>query len=97
MFITAVVILGLLLVPPVVFVAIFREDLYDGHPPAIVIPYLYLILGFRFLAPLAAALAMGSGWLAISRHRPGRLRYWAWALGIALGLASGAAWLHDFR
>ena len=96
MFIVAVVILGLLLVPPLVFVAVYREHLYEGHPPGIVIPYLYLVVGFRFLAPAGAALALGAGWQAGTRHRRG-LRYWALALAGLLAIGSVIAWLHDFR
>ena len=96
MFIAAVVVVGLLLVPPLVFVVVYREHLYEGHPPGIVIPYLYLVLGLRFLGPAGAALALGAGWLAGSRNRRG-LRYWALALAGLLAAASVIAWLHDFR
>lgn len=97
MFIIAAVILGLLVVPPLLFFAVFGTNLRGGHPPAILIPYLYLLLGFRFVAPLGAALALGAGWLAFSRSSTAPFRYGAMALGISLSVASVFAWLHEFK
>jgi hypothetical protein len=76
------VILGLLLVPPLLFLAFYfaaggpKAD--TSHPPAILIPYLYLYFGLRFAAPAAAAALLV-------------------AAGFAFSLASVAAWLHQFR
>jgi hypothetical protein len=97
MCIIAVAILGVLLVPPLLFLAVFGTHLRGGHPPAIVIAYLYLLFGFRFVAPLGAALALRAGWLAWSRRTTHRWRYGALALGLALGIASAYAWVHEFK
>jgi len=97
MFIIVAVILGLLLVPPLLFVAVFGANLKGGHPPAIIIPYLYLLFGFRFVAPLGAVLALGVGWLASSHSAAGRLRYGVLAVGLMLCAGSVYAWLHELR
>ena len=97
MLIIAVAIIGLLLVPPLLFLAVFGSNLRGGHPPAIIIPYLNLLFGFRFVAPLGATLALGSRWLAFSRSTTPRFRYGALALGISLCVVGVYAWLHKFR
>ena len=97
MFIIAVVIIGLLLLLPLLFFAVFVSNLRGGHPPVIIIPYLYLLFGFRFVAPLGATLALGSRWLAFSRSTTPRFRYGALALGISLCVVGVYAWLHKFR
>jgi hypothetical protein len=42
----------LLVVPPACFMAIYDASEDHGHPPAIIIPILWVYLGFRFVAPL---------------------------------------------
>jgi hypothetical protein len=97
MFLIAVAILGVLLVPPLLFLAVFGAHLGSGHPPAIIIPYVYLLFGVRFVAPVGATLAFGATWLAFSRRTSPRWRYGALALGISLGVASVCAWRYDFK
>jgi hypothetical protein len=95
------VILGLLLVPPILFFAFYfaaggpKSD--TGHPPAILIPYLYVFLGFRFLAPIGAAAFLAAAWLAIMRAMPAWTRFRALALGLFFCCSSAVAWLHQFR
>lgn len=94
------VILGVLLVPPMLFLAIYfaagGTGADTGHPPAIILPYLYVILGFRFLAPVGAVLSVTAARLAYSRSLPARTRYRLLALGIFFTLGCVAAWLHQF-
>jgi len=97
MFVIAAVAFGLLTVPPLLLLALVINNPGGGHPPAIVIPYLYLILGFRFVAPVGAALAFCAGWLAYSRNSAFRFRKWSVALGILLTAGSVYAWLHGFK
>lgn len=94
------VILGFLLVPPILFFAYFavggpKSD--TGHPPAILIPYLYVLYGFRFLAPIGAVASLTAAWLAFSRAMPIGIRYRPLALGIFFCCGSALAWLHQFR
>ncbi len=97
----AYVILGVLLVPPVLFFVFYyaaggaASD--TGHPPAIILPYLYVVLGFRFLAPVGAAMSLIAAALAFSRAMPARGRYLPLASGVLLLCGSAAAWLHQFR
>ena len=96
MLVISLVILGLLVVPPLLFVAIFGME-GGGHPPPIIIPYLYVLFGFRFAAPVAAVLAFASAWSAFSRGATPAIQYGAAALGTLLCLASGYAWFHQFK
>lgn len=99
--ISGYVILGLLLVPPILFFAFYfaaggtKAD--TGHPPAILIPYLYVLLGFRFVAPLGAAVSLVAGALAFSRAMPAAARYAPLVLGTFFCASSAFAWLHKFQ
>jgi hypothetical protein len=102
--IVACSVLGLLLVPVALFFAFYfamgGPAADHGHPPAIILPYLYAIFGFRFLAPLGAV----AGLLSL---RVGRMdepadgliarRRRVLVVSIALAVGSAAAWLHGFR
>jgi hypothetical protein len=102
--IVAYSVLGLLLVPVALFFAFYfavgGPAADHGHPPAIILPYLYAIFGFRFLAPLGAL----AGLLSL---RAGRLdepadgliaqRRRVGVVSIALAVGCVAAWLHSFR
>lgn len=99
--ISSYVILGLLLVPPILFFALYfaagGAKLDTGHPPAIIIPYLYVLLGFRFVAPLGAAVSLTAAGLAFSRAMPAATRYVPLAVGAFFSGGSALAWLHQFR
>jgi hypothetical protein len=98
--IAAYTILGLLLVPPALFLAFYfamgGTQADSGHPPAIVLPYLYLILGFRFLGPVGAAVSFWAASLAFSRALPAWTGYRLLALGTVFAIGCAAAWLHQF-
>lgn len=99
--ISGYVILALLLVPPLLFFALYfaagGPKLDTGHPPAIVIPYLYVLLGFRFVAPLGAAVSLTAAGLAISRAMPAAAKYLPLAVGAFFCGGSALAWLHQFQ
>ncbi len=90
----ALVILGLLVVPPALFVAVFGTDGGGGHPPAIALVYLYVWFGFRFAAPVAGGLALAASGLAFTRVATPRMRWGTLGLGVFLCLASAVAWFH---
>lgn len=96
LFVAATVLFALLIVPPLLLLPLVISNPGSGHPPAIIIPYLYLIFGFRFVAPVGAILALSAGWLAFSRDTTPRFRYSAVALGILFAAGSAYAWLHRF-
>ena len=95
--VAALVILGLLIVPPLLLLPFVISNPGHGHPPAIIIPYLYVLFGFRYAAPVGAVLALGAGWLAFSRDATPRFPYGSFALAILFGVGSALAWLHGFR
>jgi hypothetical protein len=99
-FIVASVLLGLLVVPPLLF-AVFlalSPGRSGGHPPPIIIPYLYLLYGLRFVAPAAGLLFLLGALLPGARAAASpRRRGIAIVLGALLLLGCAAAWLHSLR
>lgn len=93
----SVVIFALLVVPPLLFLAVLGFNPGGGHPSPIIIPYLWVLLGFRFAGPVAAVLALASASMAFSRGASFRFRYGALVLGILLCLGSVTAWIHQFK
>ncbi|MGH7151059.1 MAG: hypothetical protein ACREIU_10190 [Planctomycetota bacterium] len=92
--VTALVVLGLLVTPPALFVAIYGTEGGGGHPPAICLVYLYAWFGFRFAAPVAGGLALAASRLAFSRAATPWMRWGSLGLGVFLCLASAVAWFH---
>lgn len=97
LFILSVVIFALLVVPPLLFLAVLGFNPGGGHPSPIIIPYLWVLFGFRFAAPVGAVLALASAWIAFSRGATPGFRYGALALGIIFCVTSVYAWIHQFR
>jgi hypothetical protein len=102
--IVAYTVLGLLLVPVALFFAFYfamgGPAADHGHPPAIILPYLYTIFGFRFLAPLGAVaglLSLGTGRADRTADALIARRRRVLVVSIALAAGSVAAWLHGFR
>jgi hypothetical protein len=97
--IVAYTVTGLLLVPTAIFFVVYfalggpAQD--HGHPPAIIIPYLYLLFGFRFVAPAGAAAGLAAALLPSREHT--KARYVVLAVGAFLVLGCVVAWLHEFR
>jgi len=67
------IVFGLMVAPPLLFCLIFFPHLTEGHPPALTIPYLYVILTAPVLAPIGLVLSLSAAgnpitrrWLAIS-------------------------------
>ena len=99
LFIVATVLLGLLVVPPLLFVVFLAltPGRSGGHPPPIVIAYLYVLYGLRFVAPAAGLLFLLGALLPGARAASPRRQGIAIVLGTLLLLSCAVAWLHSFR
>jgi hypothetical protein len=83
------IIAAVLVVPPLLFCVIFFRSLGDGHPPALIIPMLYVFFTSPVLAPLGLYLSVRA------IRRQARPTWLAWVLaGFFLLLTLPAlAWL----
>lgn len=99
--ITAYVVLGALLIPPILFFAFYfaagGPAADKGHPPAIIIPYVYVLLGLRFVAPVGMLVSLAAAGLAVSRAMPFWMRFRMLLLALLFGAGSVFAWLHQLR